>query len=247
MSESKSIYGVQPVLEALRGGQADRIYMARDAGPQTHRIVDAAKRADVKVLRVSQQELTQRAGVDNHQGVVADLDRSEIPNVEVEEMLDRADAAGEPALILLLDGIQDPQNLGAILRSAHAMGAHGVVIPKNRAATVTPAVVRASAGAALHIPVATVTNLKHALDRLKACDVWTAAAVMDGVPAYKARLDGPLAIVIGGEGTGVRPTLSERCDHKISVPLVRGFDSLNASVAAGVLLYEAVRQRLDNA
>lgn len=247
MNDGRTIYGVQPVLEALRSGKTDRVYIARDGGPQTRRIVDAAQQAGVKVVQSSRQELDQRAGADNHQGVVADLDRSEVEFVEVETILDRADAANEPALILMLDGIQDPQNLGAILRSAYALGAHGVVIPKNRAATVTPAVIRASAGAALHVPVARVTNLKHAMDRLEGSGVWTAAAVMDGEPAHRSRLDGPLALVIGSEGNGVRPSLAQRCDLRISVPLASGFDSLNASVAAGILLYEVVRQRLDKA
>ncbi len=245
MSASRIIYGVQPVLEALRSAKTDRVYIARDGGPQTRRIVDAAQQSGAKLVRVAAKELDQRAGTANHQGVVADLDRSEVEFVEVETILDRADAAGEAALVLLLDGIQDPQNLGAILRSAHALGAHGVVIPKNRAATVTPAVIRASSGAALHVPIARVTNLKHALDRLAEAGVWSAAAVMDGQPAFKARLDGPLALVIGSEGNGVKPSLAQRCDHKLTVPIARDFDSLNASVAAGILLYEVVRQRLD--
>lgn len=246
MSGDKTVYGVQPVLEALSAGHVDRIFVARDAGGATRRIIEAAKKAGVRVVRCARAELDQRTRVDNHQGVLAEVDRTEVESVDVDAILDRAEAAGEPPLVLLLDEIQDPQNLGAILRSAHAMGAHGVVIPKNRAATVTPAVVRASAGAALHVPIARVVNLKHALDRLEARQVWTAAAVMDGDPAHRTRLDGPLALVIGGEGSGVRRTIAARCDMRLTVPLANGFDSLNASVAAGILLYEAVRQRLDN-
>ena len=248
MGDARGIHGVQPVLEALRGARGvDRVLLARDAGDKTRRIVDAAAEAGVEVRRVDRQELDRRAGTEKHQGVWAELDRSEIPTVDVDAMLDRAEAAGVPPLVVLLDGLQDPHNLGAILRTAHALGAHGVVIPKNRAVQVNATVVRASAGAALHVPVAQVTNLKHAVERLSERGVWTAAAVMDGVEARKARLDGPLGLVIGGEGGGVRPTLAERCDMRVSVRLARGFDSLNASVAAGMLLYEAVRQRLDHA
>lgn len=245
MSGSKAIYGVQPVIEALRGGKVDRVFVARDAGGATRRIVEAAKSSGVRVIRCDRAEIDQRSRVDNHQGVLAELSGMEVESVDVDAILDRAEAAGEAPLVLLLDEIQDPQNLGAILRSAHAMGAHGVVIPKNRAVGVTPAVVRASAGAALHVPVARVVNLKHALERLAARNVWTAAATMDGEPAHRTRLDGPLALVIGSEGNGVRRTVGDRCDMRISVPLANGFDSLNASVAAGILLYEAVRQRLD--
>jgi 23S rRNA (guanosine2251-2'-O)-methyltransferase len=148
--------------------------------------------------------------------------------------------------VVLLDGIQDPQNLGAILRSVYALGAHGVVLPTQRAARVTAAVVRASAGAALVVPIAYVSNLKIALDRLVERGVWSAAAVMGGEPLHQAKLAGPLAIVIGGEGSGVRPSLAEKCDLRVGIPLSHGFDSLNASVAAGILLWEALRQRLSS-
>lgn len=244
MSDVRAIYGVQPVLEALRTGRVQQILVAREAGAKTKRIEELAQQEGVRVIKVSRKELSQRAKVDNHQGVLAEMG-SGAEEVDLDTILDRAEAAGEEPLVLLLDGIQDPQNLGAILRSAHAMGAHGVVIPKNRAVGITPAVIRASAGAALHLPVARVVNLKHALERLEARQIWTAAAVMDGDPAFRARLDGPLGLVIGGEGEGVRRSLAERCDMRVSVPLANNFDSLNASVAAGILLYETVRQRLD--
>ncbi len=241
---NRVVYGVRPVLEAIRGEQRiDRILIARAQGGQTQRIRAEAKKARIKVSEVPKEELNKRAGTDGHQGVLACLDTNEVEITDVESLLERAEAQGVPPLIVLLDGIQDPQNLGAIIRSAHALGAHGVVIPKDRSAQVTPAVVRASAGAALHLPIARVTNLKHALERLSLEDVWTAAAVLDGTPAEQARLDGPLAIVIGGEAKGVRPVLAKRCDMSITVPLSEGFDSLNASVAAGILLYEANRQR----
>jgi 23S rRNA (guanosine2251-2'-O)-methyltransferase len=238
------IYGVQPVLEALLGGVAVRaVKVARSEGGRTQEILDAAKTAGAAVLEVSKDDLSKRTGTANHQGVLAELDPKALDSIDVDLILDRAEELGEEPLVVLLDGIQDPQNLGAILRSVYALGAHGVVLPTQRAAKVTAAVVRASAGAALAVPIAYVTNLKIAIDRLVERQVWTAAAVMDGEPAHRARLEGPLALVIGGEGQGVRPTLAEKCDLRISIPLAHGFDSLNASVAAGILLWEAQRQR----
>jgi 23S rRNA (guanosine2251-2'-O)-methyltransferase len=244
VSEGRVVYGLQPVLEALKAkSPVERIYMARAEGAQTKLVRELAKEAGVKVIGAPKEELDRRSQGAKHQGVVAILDSNEVATTDVGAILARAKELEEDPLVVLLDGIQDPHNLGAILRSAHALGAHGVVIPKNRAVQVTPVVVKASAGAALLIPIAVVTNLRHALDELREAEVWTAAAVMGGQPAQEARLDGPLALVIGGEGEGVRPTLADDCDLQVSIPLGRGFDSLNASVAAGILLYEAVRQR----
>lgn len=244
MSEAKVIYGVQPVLEALKSGaRLLRVYLARAEGDQTRKIRAMAMDANIPVIGAPKEELDRRAGTSKHQGVVGVLDVNQVETTDVGAILERARELGEDPLLLLLDGLQDPQNFGAILRSAHALGVHGVVIPKNRAVQVTPAVLRASAGAALHVPIAVVTNLRHALDELRKADVWTAAAVMEGQPVWEARIDGPLALVMGGEGAGVRPTLADDCDLQLSVPLGRGFDSLNVSVATGILLYEAVRQR----
>lgn len=244
MSDTDQVYGVQPVLQAIRQQTPiDKLLVARAEGGQTQRIRELAKKQGIKIQEVPRAELDRRLPGIRHQGVLALLDRSEVATVSLAEVLENVYAAQEMPFIVLLDGIQDPHNLGAILRSAYAMGAHAVVIEKNRAAPVTAAVVRASAGAALSLPVVRVTNLKHALDELEANDVWTAAAVMEGTPAPKCRLDGPIALVIGGEAKGVRPTVAKRCDMQVSIPIRRAFDSLNASVAAGVLLYEIVRQR----
>jgi 23S rRNA (guanosine2251-2'-O)-methyltransferase len=247
MSKADQIYGVQPVLEALRAGRlVERVLLARALGGRTQRLREAAEAARVPVVEVGRDELDQRAGDANHQGVLAVLassGREARGEVDVDAILDRAEAEGAMPLVVLLDGVQDPHNLGAILRSAYALGAHGAVLPKHRAAQITDAVVRASAGAALHIPVAKVSNLKHAMDRLSERGVWLAAAVLDGEPSHGARLEGPLGLVVGGESKGVSPTIAARCDARLSIPLARGFDSLNASVAAGILLYEAVRQR----
>lgn len=244
MSSPRVIFGVQPVMEAIRSGRrVDRVYIARSSGGATARIKNAAKKANIPVSYVPKEEIDRRASGTSHQGVLASVDPSEFETIDVDRILDLAEEAGEPALVVLLDGIEDPQNLGAIIRSAYALGAHGVVLPKNRAAGITPAVVRASAGATMHVPIARVTNLKHALETLARRDVWTAAATLDGTPAAEARLDGALGLVIGSESKGVKPSLAAACDLQITIPLGGDFDSLNASVAAGILLYEARRQR----
>lgn len=240
---ASQIYGVQPVLEAIEAGRVRHVAMSRAAGAATRKIQGAAAAAGVPVAEVSKEELEARAGSDRHQGVVAQLDVEDVALVEVADLLFRAETRGEDPLIVLLDGIEDPMNLGAILRSAYALGAHGVVIPKNRTARITPAVIRASAGAALHLPVAQVVNVKHAVDELKAHEVLCVAAAAGGQPADETDLAGPLGLVVGGEARGVRPNLTSRCDAVISIPQIPEFDSLNASVAAGILLYEATRQR----
>ncbi len=244
MSSPRVIFGVQPVLEAIKSGRrVDRVWLARSTGGATSRIKNAAKKANVPVSYVPKEEIDRRASGGAHQGVIASVDPGEVEPVDVDQILDRAEELGEAPLVVLLDGIEDPQNLGAIIRSAYALGAHGVVIPKNRAAGITPAVVRASAGATMHVPIARVTNLKHAIEALSRREVWTAAAILGGTPAHEARLDGPLGLVIGSEAKGVKPSLAKACDMQITIPLGADFDSLNASVAAGILLYEARRQR----
>lgn len=248
MTEKRApLFGVQPVLEALRSDRRiAQIYLARGEGGATARVREEAERRKIAIRVATKEALTARAGHDRHQGVLAELAiDSELapPDSTVADILEDAKARGEEPLLLLLDQIQDPQNLGALIRSAYALGAHGVVIPRDRAASVTPAVVRVSAGAALHMRVARVTNLKHALTELAEAGVWSAAGVLGGQPVHEARLDGPLALVIGSEGKGVRPTLAAACDLQVAIPLSGRLDSLNASVAGGILLYEALRQR----
>lgn len=244
-ADAHVIYGLRPVLEAMRGrSRIEAIYVSRSLRGATRKLRAEADRSGVRVIETSREELSRRVGHANHQGVVALLGGSVEPaSRDVDDLLEYAKARGEPPLVLVLDHIQDPQNLGALIRSTFALGGHGVVIPKDRAARLTPAVIRASAGAALHLPVATVTNLKRALSELKDAGVWVAAAMLDGEPAYAARLDGPLALVIGSEEKGVSPSVAGDCDLRVSIPLSGGFDSLNASVAGGILLYEARRQR----
>lgn len=238
------IFGLQPVREALsRGLPAKCLWLARAPGRETAAIEAAAEALKLPIKRVGKRALSERLGHERHQGLLLELGAALPAPVPLEQLLHQAEEAGEQPLLLMADGVQDPHNLGAMMRSAYALGAHGIVLPSVRAASVTPAVVRASAGAALSLPTVELKNLKHALKSLSAHGVWTAAAVLDGAPAAEARLDLPLALIVGAEHRGVKPSLAARCDLQLSIPLSRGFDSLNASVAAGILLYEVARQR----
>jgi 23S rRNA (guanosine2251-2'-O)-methyltransferase len=240
------VFGVQPVREALRAGRRfTALFVARGADAGTQRLLVEAQRAGVAVREVSRRELDQRADGERHQGVIGQLaaDEEAVRYAELEDVLDAVAAQGEEPLVVILDGIQDPRNLGALIRSAWALGAHAVVIPEQRAAPVTAVAIKTSAGAATHIPIVRVTNVKHALTTCRDRGVWSAAAVLGGEAADRARLDGPLALVVGAEDKGVRPSVAEACDHRVAIPHARAFDSLNASVAGGILLYEIQRQR----
>jgi 23S rRNA (guanosine2251-2'-O)-methyltransferase len=238
------VHGVQPVLEALRSPErVKRVLLARRPGGSTRRLEEAAREAGVSLEVVPRADLDRVAGgARRHQGVAAELREGDLELLSLGELLDRLEDVASP-LVLLLDGIQDPGNLGAIIRSAYALGADGIIVPQDRSARIGPAAVKSSAGAALHLPIAQVVNLKHALDPLGELGLWTAAAVLDGDPVHRVDLARPLALVVGGEGKGVRPSLARRCEIRLRVPMTRPFDSLNASVAAGVLLYEVARQR----
>jgi 23S rRNA (guanosine2251-2'-O)-methyltransferase len=239
-----TIYGINPIREAIRAQKAvATIYLARASGGATRQLVTEARAAGIKVQEIGAEELESKAPGQRHQGAIAVMAGDSAEYAEVADILERARELGEDPLILVLDGIQDPRNLGALVRSAHALGAHGVVIPEMRAAPVTAVTVKASAGATIHLPIARVVNVKHALTELAEAGVWSAAAILGGDPLDKARLDGPLALVIGAEDKGVRPSVAEACDMRVEIPLAHDFDSLNASVAGGILLYEATRQR----
>jgi len=248
VSESRNIYGFQPIKEAIDAGwEIQSLFVHRQASRATSKLIAEAEKKGIQIHRVSKFDLQKMVGSDRHQGIVARVSvQGQGGPSTLEAILAHAEARNEDPLVLLLDGIQDPHNLGALLRTAHALGAHGVVLPDRRAAKITPTVLKVSAGAAAHVRVATVGNLKHCLETLKEAGVWCAAAVMDGEPAAQCKLDGPMALVVGAEGKGVRKTVIEACDYKICVPLNAGFDSLNASVAGGILLYEIVRQRSEN-
>jgi len=240
------VYGVNPVLEALRARpeEIDHLYLvegevSRNASAE---IFSRARDAGLRVTKVSRERLSSMAEGGVHQGVAVEL--VEFTYVDPLDILKIAEERGEPPLLVVLDGIQDPHNLGAIIRSAHALGAHGLIIPKDRAASVTGLVSKTSAGAVEHMPIARVTNISRTLEELKEKGVWTAAADPEGdQELWKAPLQGPMAIIVGSEGPGVRPGVLSHCDLKIRIPLVGQVASLNASVAAGMFLYECARQR----
>lgn len=243
---SRYVYGLRPVLEALRARpeEIEHLYVSQGEVPsrQAGEIFSRAREAGVRVQKLPRERLGAMAEGGVHQGVVAAL--REFRYSELPDLLGVARERKEPALVVVLDGIQDPHNLGAIIRSAHALGAHGVVIAKDRAAQVTGAVTKAAAGATEHTPLARVTNLSRALEELKEAGLWVAAADPGSDQViWDARLDGPLALVVGAEGPGVRENVLKHCDLKVRIPMAGALASLNASVSAAVLLYEVARQR----
>ncbi|MEQ2548853.1 23S rRNA (guanosine(2251)-2'-O)-methyltransferase RlmB [Dorea ammoniilytica] len=244
--ESKSlvIEGRNAVLEALRSGKPmDKLYIldgCQDGPIRT--IVREAKKHDVILQFVTKERLNQLSETGKHQGVIAHAAAYEY--AQVEDMLELAKSRGEDPFIFLLDNIEDPHNLGAIIRTANLAGAHGVIIPKRRAVGLTATVARTSAGALNYTPVARVTNLKKTVEDLKKQGLWFVCADMDGTVMYDLDLKGPIGLVIGNEGEGVSRLMKENCDFVAGIPMKGDIDSLNASVAAGVLAYEIVRQRL---
>lgn len=239
-----TIEGRNAVIEAFRSGKPiDKIYIldgCQDGPVMT--IKREAKKHDTMVKFVEKERLDQMSETGHHQGVIAYAAAYEY--AEVEDILENARRKGEPPFIFLLDNIEDPHNLGAIIRTANLAGAHGVIIPKNRAAGLTATVARTSAGALNYTPVAKVTNLGKTIDDLKKDGMWFACADMEGTIMYDLNLTGPIGLVIGSEGTGVGRLVKEKCDYVASIPMKGDIDSLNASVAAGILAYEIVRQRL---
>ena len=237
------IAGRQAVLEALSAdAPIDVLYVERgEPGGNLRRILAIAKEKGIVIREAAPQKLEGMAGLPTHQGVVATLAAHRY--AEVGEMLARAEEAGRPPLLVMLDGIEDPHNLGAIIRSAECAGADGVIIPKRRSVGLTWAVGKASAGAVEHLPVARVGNLASTLEELKARGLWVYAADMDGAPWCQTDFTGPVALVIGSEGRGVSRLVKEKADFVVSLPLKGKINSLNASVAAGILCYEVSRQR----
>ena len=230
----ETIYGVRPVIEALRSKRRE-VFEVLDAVGNGE-VAEAAAVSGVSVKRVPRARVEDLARGGAHQGVAARVGPH--PYSDLDEIL----AAPDP-LILVLDGVTDPRNLGAVLRSADGAGASGAVIPKDRAVGVTAAAVKASAGASEHVPVARETNLRRAIDRMKAVGVWVYAAEFGGTTYTGLDLAGPVALVLGSEGRGVRRLVREGCDGAVSIPMLGAVGSLNVSVAAAVLLYEARRQR----
>lgn len=238
------IVGKHPVLEALRSGrEINKLWIAESAQKNlTLPIVAEAKKHGVIIQYADKRKLDQMAGGVQHQGVVAQA--AAYRYAEIEEMLEKARAQGEEPFLLLLDEIEDPHNLGSILRTAECTGAHGVIIPKRRSASLGATVYKTSAGAVEHVPVARVTNLAQTIESLKKQGIWIAGTdVAAEQDVYRSNLDLPLAIVIGNEGKGIGRLIREKCDFLIKLPMLGKLNSLNASVAAGVLMYEVVRQR----
>ena len=235
--------GRNAVLEAFRSGKTvDRLFVldgCQDGPVKT--ILREAKKQDTMVQYVKKERLDQLSETKNHQGVIAYCAACEY--AEVSDILENAKKKGEAPFIVLLDGIEDPHNLGAIIRTANQAGAHGVIIPKRRAVGLTATVARTSAGAVNYTPVAKVTNLVTVMEDLKKEGMWFVCAYMDGEEMYSLNLKGPIGLVIGNEGEGVSRLVKEHCDMVASIPMKGDIDSLNASVAMGVLAYEIVRQR----
>lgn len=242
--EELTIEGRNAVLEAFRSGKTiDKLFVLDGCqdGP-VKSIVREAKKQDTIITYAPKERMDQMSSTGHHQGVIAFAAAYEY--AEVEDLLKAAEEKGEPPFFFLLDGIEDPHNLGAIIRTANLAGAHGVIIPKRRASGLTATVARTSAGALNYTPVAKVTNMAATIEELKKREMWFVCADMGGEVMYRLNLTGPIGLVIGNEGEGVSRLVKEKCDMTASIPMKGNIDSLNASVAAGVLAYEIVRQRL---
>ncbi len=242
--EELTIEGRNAVLEAFRSGKTiDKLFILDGCqdGP-VRSITREARKHDTIVNFVTKERLDQLSETKKHQGVIAFAAAYEY--AQVEDMLAAAEKKGEPPFLILLDNIEDPHNLGAIIRTANLAGAHGVIIPKRRAAGLTATVAKTSAGAINYTPVAKVSNLSHTIRELKKKGMWFVCADMDGTRMYDLDLKGPIGLVIGSEGEGVSKLVKENCDFTAAIPMAGEIDSLNASVAAGILSYEIVRQRL---
>ncbi|NBK91645.1 23S rRNA (guanosine(2251)-2'-O)-methyltransferase RlmB [bacterium 1XD21-13] len=243
--EELTIEGRNAVLEAFRSGKTiDKLFVldgCQDGIVNT--IKREARKQDTIINYVKKERLDQMSETGHHQGVIASA--AAYTYAEVEDILAAAREKEEDPFLILLDNIEDPHNLGAIIRTANLAGAHGVIIPKRRACGLTAAVARASAGALNYTPVAKVTNLAATIEELKKEGLWFVCAQMGGESMYRLKLTGPMGLVIGNEGDGVSRLVQEKCDFTASIPMRGSIDSLNASVAAGVLAYEIVRQRLN--
>ncbi len=247
----ESIYGIHPVLEALKASpRAIReIFVDSDkSGRKLEQIIELAQKNAVPVSRVPAKtkpghgKPDEQSEHERSQGVRA---RILLPTLSLDTLLGNLQEVAEPPLLLALDSIQDPHNLGAIIRSAVAAGVNGIILPKDRSASITGTVIKISAGSVFHIDICRVTNLVSSFKVLKKNGIWIFGATKDGSqPIYDSDLSVPACLVIGSEGKGLRPLVAEQCDFNISIPMQSSLDSLNASVAAGIILFETVRQRM---
>lgn len=237
------IFGRNPVREALRNETAiNKIWIAKgNSHKGLEEIRQLAKKKQVPVQEIDRKKIDQLFPKENHQGIYASI--AEVDYASVEEILAIARAKNEDPLVIILDEIEDPHNLGAILRNAEAFGAHGVIIPKRRAAAVTGTVAKASAGAVSMVAIARVNNINQEIEKLKKAGLWICGTALEGESLYQANLRGPLGIVIGSEGSGMRPLVAKSCDFSITIPMKGKINSLNASVATGIILAEVAKGR----
>ena len=240
------IEGRNAVIEAFRAGKTvDKLFVLEHCKEGSmNTVLREAKKHDTIINYVKKERLDQMSETGKHQGVIAYIAAFEYATVD--DILKKAEDKGEPPFVVILDDIEDPHNLGAIIRTANLAGAHGVIIPKHRAAGLTATAVKASAGAVSYTPVAKVTNISKTIEELKDKGLWFVCADMGGTTMYDLDLKGPIGLVVGNEGKGVSRLVKEKCDFIASIPMFGDIDSLNASVATGVLAYEIVRQRMGN-
>lgn len=239
---SEIITGRNSVFESIKSGRKiEKITVAKGTEGAVRRIVSVANQKGIPLYYSERSMLDRIAGGENHQGVVAVV--SDYVYKNVEDMIEKARERNEDPFLVILDGIEDPHNLGAIMRTAECAGVHGIIIPKRRSVSVNDTVFRTSAGAAGYIMCARVTNLVRTIKDLKKNGIWIAACDMDGNAIYENDMKGPIAIVIGGEGSGISKLVKENCDFAISIPMKGSLNSLNASNAAAIMIYEIVRQR----
>jgi len=243
MAEYDWIEGRQPVLEFLKAGQAvNKLLVVKDSRDrQMQRIVALAKEKGIIIQEVDRRYLDKISATGRHQGVAAQI--AAVEYAELEELISKPQDPAWPPFLLVLDGLQDPHNLGSLLRSAEAAKVGGVIIPKRRAVGVTPVVAKVSAGALSYVPVARVVNIPRAIDDLKQAGYWIVGADMDGELCYEQDLTGPIALVVGGEGEGLSRLVKEKCDFLARIPMLGQINSLNAGVAGALLMFEVVRQR----
>ena len=240
----KMIFGINPVLEALRSDKPpEKIFVMHNAGgPSINAVFELATTKKILYEKVGKLRFTQIGGGKNHQGVAALI--SEYDYATIPQILEIAAKRNEPPYIALLDGITDPHNLGAVIRSAECAGVHGIIIPKHRAVGMTEVVAKTSAGALAHMAIAKVTNLANAIDELKEAGVWIAGTDQAGESSlHETNFTGPIGIIIGSEGSGMRRLVKEKCDFMVQIPMKGKISSLNASVAAALLFFEVSRQR----
>ncbi len=240
------IYGYHPTLEAIRAGLSiEQIMIAKERQDKLGKIVSSAQKNGIPIQFVSRNVLEKATGSKKTQGVASFVNALSYSSIA--QILMKSEEQRESPLVALLDGIEDPHNLGAILRAADGAGFHGVILPKRRSVGLSPTVAKTSAGALAHVLVAQVSNLNYAIDQLKSKDIWIVGAdEEDGQIYYEADLDIPLALVIGAEGRGLHRLVKEKCDFLVKIPMFGKVNSLNASVAAALLFFEARRQRKKN-